>query len=308
LGQLARHGWRLFRPSPGAGSSGTAAVERTFVVNYADPVCYDDVSSFNFEFGQQGLAANSCILTYYPSINGLDLWNDAASGTTGGAPGVSTPLGNSQCSIDLAHTSVVGSGSASGGTGALVFTLAVTFSATFEGSQEMWSLGVNSAGVYSPWMDLGAYTVTAASIWPASAVANTWDSASLTVGVKFQSSLSGNITGIRYYSGVAPSGTQIGLLYSVSGTLLGQATFTGGTALGWQQVSFATPVAIAANTTYVAAYFSSTGFAYSSGYFTSAGVTNPPLQALQYETSSPNVHAAPCDSRASHQASQCLLA
>ena len=44
-------------------------------------------------------------------------------------------------------------------------------------------------------------------------------------------------------------------LWTSTGTLLASATFTGETATGWQQVSFATPVAISANTTYVASYY-----------------------------------------------------
>ena len=100
-------------------------------------------------------------------------------------------------------------------------------------------------------------------------------------GVKFRSDVSGNITGIRFYKGAGNNGTHIGLLYSASGALLAQATFSGETASGWQQVNFSTPVEIAANTTYVAAYFSTTGFAYDPGYFTSAGVDNAPLHALR---------------------------
>ena len=42
------------------------------------------------------------------------------------------------------------------------------------------------------------------------------------------------------------------------------------------------PVAITANTTYVASYYSSSGyFAIDSGYFATTGVDNPPLHALQ---------------------------
>ena len=53
-----------------------------------------------------------------------------------------------------------------------------------------------------------------------------------------------------------------------SGTLLASATFTNETASGWQQVNFSQPVAIAANTTYVAAtwrpngHYSVTGAAF----------------------------------------------
>jgi hypothetical protein len=110
----------------------------------------------------------------------------------------------------------------------------------------------------------------------------------VTLGVKFQSSVGGSITGIRFYKGTGNNGTHIGLLYSSSGTLLAQATFTGETASGWQQVSLSTPVTIAANTVYVAAYFSTSGFAYDASYFANSGVNNSPLEALQYGVDGPN--------------------
>lgn len=112
----------------------------------------------NFEFGAQGLAAGKCIMTYYAAINELDLWNDAATVESGGAPGSAAALSNSQCSIDLAHTSVQASGNAQ------VFTLAITFSAGFEATQEMYGLGVNSEGEYSAWVDLGLYGYGAAAL------------------------------------------------------------------------------------------------------------------------------------------------
>jgi uncharacterized repeat protein (TIGR01451 family) len=131
---------------------------------------------------------------------------------------------------------------------------------------------------------------SAASIFSASAVPGTpFLRGSLTVGVRFKSGLAGNITGIRFYKGVANTGTHIGLLYAYpSGTLLAQATFTNETASGWQQVNFSSPVPITANTVYVAAYFSPTGFAYDAGVFTNAGVDNAPLHALQTGVSGGN--------------------
>ena len=57
----------------------------------------------------------------------------------------------------------------------------------------------------------------------------------------------------------ATPGTHVGHLWTSTGTLLATATFTGETASGWQQVNFATPVAITANTTYVASYHAPNG-------------------------------------------------
>jgi hypothetical protein len=117
------------------------------------------------------------------------------------------------------------------------------------------------------------------------------DGSSVNVGVKFSSEAAGSITGIRFYKAAANTGTHVGSLWSASGTLLASATFTGETASGWQQVSFSSPVAISANTTYVVSYLAPKGhYSVSSSAFTSAGVSNPPLQALANTVSANGVY------------------
>jgi hypothetical protein len=102
------------------------------------------------------------------------------------------------------------------------------------------------------------------------------------VGVRFTTSVPGFITGVRFYKTTGNSGTHTGELYDNAGNRLAQAVFTGETATGWQNVSFSSPVAINANTTYVAAYFSSLGYyVEDNGYFASTWLTNAPLTALQ---------------------------
>jgi len=62
---------------------------------------------------------------------------------------------------------------------------------------------------------------------------------------------------------------------------LATGTFIGETASGWQQVTFATPVAITANTTYVASYHTTVGhYSADQNFFTTTGVNNAPLEAL----------------------------
>ena len=101
------------------------------------------------------------------------------------------------------------------------------------------------------------------------------------LGVKFRSDISGNITGIRFYKATANTGTHVGNLWSITGTLLGTATFTSETASGWQQVLFTTPVAITANTIYVASYHASNGhYSADLNYFLAKGADSPPLHAL----------------------------
>jgi hypothetical protein len=119
--------------------------------------------------------------------------------------------------------------------------------------------------------------------------ANVTDNQTIEIGTKFRSTLSGYITGIRFYKGISNTGTHVASLWTTSGTQLATATFIAETASGWQEVRFATPVAIQANTTYIASYLSQGGyFAISTGFFASAGVTNGPLTALQAGTDGVN--------------------
>ena len=100
--------------------------------------------------------------------------------------------------------------------------------------------------------------------------------------MKFTSDVAGKITGIRFYKGTGNIGTHIGNLWTTAGTKLASASFTNETGSGWQQVNFATPVAITAGTVYVASYYAPAGhYAGDNGAFSTAGVDNPPLHALQ---------------------------
>jgi hypothetical protein len=122
----------------------------------------------------------------------------------------------------------------------------------------------------------------------APAAIDSGDGHPVVVGVKFRSEVSGSVTGIRFYKAATNTGTHVGSLWSSGGTLLASATFTSETGSGWQQVNFATPAAIVANTTYVASYLAPKGhYSATSSGFASSGVSNPPLTALA-QTTSPN--------------------
>ena len=120
------------------------------------------------------------------------------------------------------------------------------------------------------------------TIWPSSSVPSIADAgadSSVEVGVAFRSDNNGYITGIRFYKGTGNVGTHIANLWSSAGALLASATFTNETASGWQQVTFSSPVAITANTTYVASYHTSTGHYSDDQYFFATDVNSAPLHA-----------------------------
>jgi hypothetical protein len=122
----------------------------------------------------------------------------------------------------------------------------------------------------STWNDTATPTTAASS-----------DTQAVELGVKFKSDVNGYVTGIRFYKGSGNTGTHIGNLWTSAGQLLTTATFSNETASGWQQVNFSQPVAINANTVYVASYHTSSGrYAINEGYFTSS-IDSPPLHFLR---------------------------
>ena len=111
----------------------------------------------------------------------------------------------------------------------------------------------------------------------------------LELGVKFRSTTGGKITGIRFYKPSGDSSTHTVNLWANSGTNLATTQSSAESASGWQLVMLPTAVTISSNTTYVASYFSSSGLlSYTSAYFLSSGVDNPPLQALKNGQDGPN--------------------
>lgn len=156
-------------------------------------------------------------------------------------------------------------------------------------------LRVKLTGLFGLAFSVACLTIPAvaqqSSIWNASAVpatVNSADSNALEVGVKFRSDVAGTITGIRFYKGSQNTGTHVGHLWSTSGTLLATVTFSNETASGWQQANFSTPVAIQANTTYVASYYAPRGYYSVNTYGLNSAVNNAPLHALQSGADGPN--------------------
>jgi hypothetical protein len=109
----------------------------------------------------------------------------------------------------------------------------------------------------------------------------TSDSKAVTLGVKFWSTQAGTVSGIRFYRGAASSGGYTVRLYTTSGTVLGQAILPHDTCPlpCWEVADFASPIPIAANTTYVAAYFTPVGGYAATNYGLTNGVMNGPLVA-----------------------------
>ena len=98
-------------------------------------------------------AGNSCILYYQPSINQLNLLNDGATVWLAATPGAATTLQNSQCSVNVAATTVVPSGNT------LTLNLQVTFKPAYAGAKNVYMFASDASGANSGWQQLGKWTV-----------------------------------------------------------------------------------------------------------------------------------------------------
>lgn len=119
------------------------------------------------------------------------------------------------------------------------------------------------------------YSVFTAAVTP-STLADA-DSKAVELGMKFSSTVDGFVTGVRFYKGSTQNrGQHVANLWTTSGQRLATAIFTNETSSGWQQVNFATPVAVKANAIYVVSYFAPYGrYAANTNYFKSAIGVSP---------------------------------
>jgi hypothetical protein len=158
------------------------------------------------------------------------------------------------------------------------------------GTSYTFSVSATNAAGTSPQSGATSAVTPQRSIFDdtAPAAPDSGDTKSTVVGVKFVSDVSGQVTGVRFYKSAANDGTHVGALWTSTGTLLAQATFTTETGTGWEAVSFSTPVSISAGTTYVASVLSPHGhYAVTNAGFRGASIDNAPLHG-QASSTTPN--------------------
>ncbi|GHO45994.1 DUF4082 domain-containing protein [Ktedonospora formicarum] len=111
---------------------------------------------------------------------------------------------------------------------------------------------------------------TPVGLWGNTTPSNTsaTDDQATELGMRFTANTNGSIYGIRFYKGNGNNGTHTGSLWNTSGQRLATSTFTNESKSGWQQMNFSQPVAVKANTTYIASYFApSAHYAYTYNFF-----------------------------------------
>ena len=150
------------------------------------------------------------------------------------------------------------------------------------GTDRSWSFTTATGGGAGAGSGAGAGRVCPCGIWTASSPAGPVDRerAAIELGTKVKSDIDGYITGVRFYKHAQNTGIHTGSLWSAAGALLGRVSFVNETASGWQQASFAAPIAISASSTYVVSYHTDAGFYAATDDGFTTGIDNAPLHAL----------------------------
>ena len=128
-------------------------------------------------------------------------------------------------------------------------TLAVKRSPTSPRRRAVPVILVAALLLVSPALITPSVAATTVSLFPTtggSTITRASDTGAVEVGVRFQTSIAGTVTALRYYKPAqSPVGTKSGHLWSAAGALLASVNFTGETASGWQTATLAQPVALA---------------------------------------------------------------
>src|ERR1035441_6352169 len=214
-------------------------------------------------------ASSTCTLTLSaPAPAGGVIVSVSANGSALTVPAsVNVPAGSATATFSATATTEPSGGES---------TEAVSVTATLDGASQSESFTL---------------IICPCSLWPSTAQplnpAST-NKQAIEVGMQFTSNVSGYVTGVRFFKASTNKGTHVGNLWASNGTNLAKVTFTNETASGWQVAYFPSPVAIAANTTYVISYHAPQGHnAADNGSFTTP-VSNLPIQALADGQNGPN--------------------
>jgi Domain of unknown function (DUF4082) len=109
---------------------------------------------------------------------------------------------------------------------------------------------------------------------------NASDGTAYELGLKFQSSIAGQIAAIRFWKSASETGTHIGKIWTVGGTTpLATITFSNETASGWQEQELSTPLNIQANVIYIVSVNSNNYFPITYDVFGSA-IVNGNLSSI----------------------------
>ncbi|HKX24596.1 MAG TPA: DUF4082 domain-containing protein [Candidatus Saccharimonadales bacterium] len=223
-------------------------------------------------------------LSYYNGTEFVQLQtNQDASGTTAGGAGGTTV--NNITNLSVVNNNIISADNPAGGTTGKI--------AKFTSGQTLGDSILTDDGTFLT-ID-GGINITAASstsdlsLWPENPTPTSFDTtevATLELGVKFQVDVPGTVKSIRFYKATTENTVNIPVsLWTTGGTLVGQTTVTA-SGSGWKTATFASPLPVSPDTTYVASYHINSvggqpvGYPYAAQYFSSSGVDNGPLHGL----------------------------
>ena len=125
--------------TPGSGSG----VRETFALQYSDTGGAASLQQVwvYFDAALANPASNACMLYYSAATNQIDLLNDNATAWLPATPEAATTLQNSQCSLDVAATTVALNANT------LTLSLAMTFQPSYAGAKNIYFVRQRCIGV-----------------------------------------------------------------------------------------------------------------------------------------------------------------
>ncbi len=126
---------------------------QTFKAVYTDPKGAADLQVVYLNIGSTAGSAHGCWATYVRASNALFLYNDTSSEMLGPiTPGAIATVSNSQCTLSGGGGRVAVAGNS------LTVPFAITFTAGFSGTHNIYGLAQSYSGTRSPWQSLGTWT------------------------------------------------------------------------------------------------------------------------------------------------------
>ena len=140
--------WLSLTPSAGSGNS------TTFQIKFSDTNGANDFSNYQILVNSSFTGLNACHAVYNHSQGLLYLLNDNGTAWLGGLPpGALNTISNSQCSIALPGTSVSALGNE------LTLNLAMSFTAAYAGTRNIYLLAIDNGGLRADWTPRGTWTI-----------------------------------------------------------------------------------------------------------------------------------------------------
>ena len=204
-------------PSSGSGAS------QTFSFLFWDANGYADVSSMQVAVGPQQVQAGVCYLYATQSTPPL-LWLMSDDGTTWSSPitlGSSGTLQNSQCTVNAAGSSFSGTGNN------VTLNLALSFTASFGGAQNVYTSAQDATWLSTGWQQLGTWTVPGSA--PAAPTGLTATAGNAQVSLSWTAS--SGATSYNVYRGASSGGEgSTAIATGITATAYTDSSVTNGTA------------------------------------------------------------------------------